>query len=443
MAAAEAEEKGGAPPQVHPEDPTTTAHPLSQWAIHHHEEAPPPPPSAPPYVQPSPASGEQQPPYALPYPAEQPIPLNFAQQPYPPYPGPGFALQPYPGPQQQQPPPFPQLTQPTFPQPYPQPPFQPPADPTPSALQSSGPRLEAPTVNAWTVCALLLNGAFIAATAFTVLGVGGSRQTMGAAAGVLYAVYLGACLCSPSAIALRNHVSTMELLALTQELRSQRPDVWAAIVCFHYEHRTRRVTRKSSNGRSHTHTEHYTEKVVTHRARASWGYRGCRDTSGPPVYEPHLPMVEIHFKPVQDFFDAASHAAFEGWRAQFLEANRRDSHQDVSGGMDVPGLRPYVMLQQGTSWLIGPGAHTLAVIVGLGIFYECAVFQRTPHAKYCACACSSSSRPPPCAFPARGALTHPPPLLLPAPRRPCKAAQHLLIHCCIFIAIESAPTSHS
>ena len=401
MAAAAPSDADALHPVPHEDHPTAAALPLSEWAIHHGEgERAPPVASAPP----------QQLPQQLPasYPASvQPYQTPAGEPYYPSLPGPpapapgappylypagGAAMpQTYPDMQPGQQPPFPQLTAPQayqqpYPLPYPQ--LPPPPDPAAfSSLQASGPRLEPATVNAWTVGALALNAAFVAAIACAALNLYSRRTELGVAAGVLYLMYLAVCLGSPSATALRNHMGALELLAHTQAVRMQRPEVWVSIVCYHFEQRTRQVM-STRNGKTKMRTEHYTEKVVTHSARAAWRYRWFRDTSGPPVYHPELPMIEIHFKPVQDFADSASSAAFQAWRAAFLEANTRDQRQDVSDGMDIEGLRPFVMLQQGTSWVVGPGAHALAVLAGVGIFYECAVFQRTPHAKYCALALS-------------------------------------------------------
>ncbi len=85
---------------------------------------------------------------------------------------------------------------------------------------------------------------------------------------------------------------------------------------------------------------------------------------------------------MQDFLDQQSYLAWRGWRESFFNANRRDVHQDTSSGMTIPGHIPYVMLRQSSAWWAGPGAHLLAVAAGCGMFYECLVFQRTPHARY-------------------------------------------------------------
>lgn len=391
------------------EGPTASALPLSSWAIHHGEgEAPATTTATPLQVAPQGAQALGTKADPLLDVEAPPLPLSYQQGTYAPS-APPAVLQPgyMPG------------------QPVPSAPASGAFFPSPQAAAtapplSAGPQLAAPTFGPWSACALLFNVAVFAVLVCVGLDVNGQRKAFGAAAGVLYVVYLLVCLCSPSAKALRNHMDTAGLLAHTQSVRAARPEVWAAIVCYHHETRTRHVTRKGKDGKSHSHTETYTVKVVTHSARGTWGYATCRDTSGPPVYQPYLSTLEVHFKPcvahcaslpllslstsplpilpphlfflglppllaarsVQDFLDQASFAAFHSWQSSFFAANRRDVHQDTSSGMDIAGWVPYIMLQQGTSWVVGPLPHALAVLCGLGIVYECAVFQRTPRAKY-------------------------------------------------------------
>ena len=166
-----------------------------------------------------------------------------------------------------------------------------------AAPLSAGPPLQAPALGCWGVCAMAFNTAVLVLLLCVALDVSGARQPLGAAAGGAYLVYLVLCLCSPSAKALRNSMGSRELLAHTHAVRAARPEVWAAIECWHNETRTRHVTETDKDGKTHRRRETYTERVVTHRARGTWGYRGCRDISGEPVYQPYLPMLEVHFKP--------------------------------------------------------------------------------------------------------------------------------------------------
>ena len=375
------------PPVLHSSEPTATALPLSQWAILDDH---------------SPATEAAL--DGLDKPKQSPL-LSYGTAPSaPPAEQP---LQPsgafYPAPQ------------------GPQGAFFPP--PQAVAPLSAGPPLTAPAFGGWGVAAMLFNAAVVALLVCVGLNVGGKRNEYSGAAAASYFIYLLVCLCSPSARALRNHMSTSELLDYTQAVRSTRPVLWASIVCYHYETRTRVVSRTDKDGKRHTHTgapparqapcappatagalsstcarppppphthspfhlraaETYTEKVVTHSASANWAYGTCRDISGPPVYQPHISMLQIHFKPVQDFLDSASASAWVAWRSHFYASNTRDAHQDRSSGMRIDGLKSWVMLQQGTSFWVGPGGHTLAVLLGIGIFFECLVFQKTPHTKY-------------------------------------------------------------
>ena len=259
-------------------EPSATALPWSPFAIKHYSDA-----------------DSRLQPYPLPLPpAPQPFPLS-QQAPVAPYQGPV----PYP--------PQPQLT------------------PLQAAMLAPVPLVYAPIAAprcTWAAGArLALNAAAVVLAALCALRYGAiPLQATGGAAAVAYVIYVCLSLSGADAQALRNHMGTAELLQHTAAVRAARPDVWARIECYHMEHRTRTVTR---NGKSHR--ESYTVRVVTHTAAESWRFGICRDISGPPVYEPSIPMLEVHFKPVQDFFDEASHSAFESWRANFFARNRRDA----------------------------------------------------------------------------------------------------------------------
>jgi hypothetical protein len=166
-----------------------------------------------------------------------------------------------------------------------------------AAPLSAGPPLEAPSLGCWGWAALLFNAAVLALLLCVALDAGGARQALGAASGLAYLAYLALCLCSPSAKALRNCMSAAALQAHTAAVRAARPEVWAEIVCWHNETRTRHVTETGKDGKKHSRRETYTVRVETHRARGAWGYRGVRDISGEPVHQPYLPMLEVHYKP--------------------------------------------------------------------------------------------------------------------------------------------------
>ena len=166
-----------------------------------------------------------------------------------------------------------------------------------AAPLSGGPQLEAPALGCWGAAALLFNAAVLALLLCVALDAGGARQALAAAAGLAYLVYLALCLCSPSAKALRNCMGAAALQAHTAGVRAGRPEVWAQVVCWHNETRTRHVTETGKDGKRHSRRETYTVRVETHRARGAWGYRGVRDISGEPVHQPYLPMLEVHYKP--------------------------------------------------------------------------------------------------------------------------------------------------
>jgi hypothetical protein len=175
--------------------------------------------------------------------------------------------------------------------------------PSPNAVplpQQSGPPITSHQESVWCACTIVLN---LVAAALLLGAVLVPPQQPGQASPLLiaflvsYLLYIFTSLCSPSAKALRNLASSSEVLELTSALRRTKPDAWARIECYHYEERTRHVTHTDKDGNTHHSSETYTVKVVTHSARASWGYSSCTDSSGPPVYQPWLRVLQIAFEP--------------------------------------------------------------------------------------------------------------------------------------------------
>ena len=266
--------------------PSERALPLSPWAIHHYEDIAPPQPWQPPAQSASPVT-TYPPPYAQPPYAQQP---SFPPAPQP-YPGGDHVAYPMPSPEGAMMAPAPMLYAP----------------------------VEAPMLSCGNFNRICMNLTAIAMLVCLCL------MPDPRSYGVLFiASYVGmlfwSLFASPDAQALRNHMNAAELINHTAAIRAARPTPWAEIVCFHHETRTRTVTR---NGK--TRTETHTVKVVTHQAREEWQYGIARDVSGPPVYHPNIALLEVHFKPVQDFYDKASFDAYHSWRHSFFARNRRDA----------------------------------------------------------------------------------------------------------------------
>ena len=260
--------------------------------------------------------------------------------------------------------------------------FPAPLAPAAQLPRASGPAVKAASFSPWALFTIVFNLAALALLAATAAAAPSARSAFGGAAGAAYFLYLLAALCSPSARALRAHMTSAEVLECTERLRGRDPVVWAAVECWHYEERTETHTETDAEGRKRTVTRQHKVRVVSHRARSEWRYAACRDASGAAVYQPGLPLLRIKFKLVQDFDSEASARAWRAWRADFYARNDRDVYQDKTSGMDLRGLEPHVMLRQTSAACVDPGAHLLAVLALGGAAYECLVFQATPQTSY-------------------------------------------------------------
>jgi TMEM151 family len=189
-------------------------------------------------------------------------------------------------------------------------------------------------------------------------------------------------LCSPSSRALRSVVSQDELDEYVNDLRRTRPVVKASIQNYHYESRQVQETYTDKDGKSHTRWRTKTYRVNTHYAAERWAYDSVRDVSGPPVYQPEITALRIHFRAVQDFSSAESRAAFERWREKFYYEHTCDSHQDRRFDFHVPGLQSYVMLRKERGGWLQWHVQALAVLFLCGGLYQGTVLETVPHVKY-------------------------------------------------------------
>lgn len=63
-------------------------------------------------------------------------------------------------------------------------------------------------------------------------------------------------------------------------VKTATPTVTFHIECWHMEKRTRTVESKDSDGRTHTKTEDYEVKVVSHREQENFHFTRCEDITG-------------------------------------------------------------------------------------------------------------------------------------------------------------------
>ena len=111
----------------------------------------------------------------------------------------------------------------------------------------------------------------------------------------------------------------------------------------HYETRTRTVT----DSEGHTRTETYQERVNTSSASTS-GSLASVDVS--PTFVPFRGRKNVVIRSKENItLDPSFVSAYNSRRARFYSANKRDTHQDTSSKISLPGL---VKLQH-FQWVAG------------------------------------------------------------------------------------------
>ena len=213
------------------------------------------------------------------------------------------------------------------------------------------------------------------------------RIEVGIATIGVYCLYVAVYLGSSSGRALCNMGQASDATAYIAYLRSAPVRVTASISCYHYETRTRRVTRTDHDGHRHSHMETYTVRVDTHSASEDWTACSVQDRSGhAPVFE-HEPIVQLRFRKVLDFDELRSREVFDAWLASFVLRNNRDVHHDKSFDLHVAGFNvQHVMAVGGKTQdkpvLANVIVHTLLVFVGLAGLFEICVLRRIPRATW-------------------------------------------------------------
>lgn len=265
----------------------------------------------------------------------------------------------------------------------------PPAPSAPPAVveahRAAGPEVTPSDASGHCASVVLLNLATIALLIACCAVRSDLRLPVGAAAGVSYALYLLATLCSPRVHALHNSVDQAQLDAIVHKLRLTRPVIVATSVSWHNETRTRTIKTTDSDGYDHYSEEDYTVRVTTHTAKEPFPFRRCRDVSGPPVYQPHVRSLRVRFRKVIDFASWEAKQAYEAWKAGFYAAHDVDVFQDRSLDVDIPGLPSQLLLQQTGgegAGCVSPGYHTLATVLLLGGAFEIFVLQAVPQVRW-------------------------------------------------------------
>ena len=217
-------------------------------------------------------------------------------------------------------------------------------------------------------------------------------HAVGIACAVVYAIYVALCLCSGSGRALCNTDSADAVDAYCAALRRAPVRVEATIQCYHYEQRSRQVSRTDRDGRTTWHTETYTVTIYTHSAKDVWRYDVAADVSGPRPHLAAAPMVHLRIEEVIDFVDEQSRIAFDAWLADFFARNDRDTHSSKGYSMKVRGLdRRHIMSvvddkPEGGGgsrcYLANPAIHALVVLLGAGALYDLCILRTIPRVRW-------------------------------------------------------------
>eukprot|EP01084_Bolivina_argentea_P229835 387827_1 len=139
---------------------------------------------------------------------------------------------------------------------------------------------------------------------------------------------------------LNNSVKTIiNLYTKLNELKSERPSLTLQAECYHYETRTRTVYYTDSNGNRQSRIETYQERVTTHRASQSYGFKSWKDTS-PPFNKYKLNEYELTKLQLTKSWNCANKETSDNYNLvfkQFKENNKRDAYQNYSTELRISG----------------------------------------------------------------------------------------------------------
>jgi len=129
-----------------------------------------------------------------------------------------------------------------------------------------------------------------------------------------------------------------------QRMLQSPPRLYCSWENYHYETRTRLVTRTDSNGNSYTATETYTEKVVTSRGTTPYQIHFWRDFSGDIPSLPNVRALKLSCKQLYRYANQQSKINQRVQKAEILALNKRDTYISGTTVFNIDGFRPYILL---------------------------------------------------------------------------------------------------
>ena len=158
-----------------------------------------------------------------------------------------------------------------------------------------------------------------------------------------------------------------------KKIYSSLPKILFKCECYHYE--TNHYTVKDSKGR--THTETYTEKVVTHRETYSFPYYSFQDVSGLFILNQekmkNAVFIKLELDKEINFADNISYYDYLMQKQRFYTKNKnRDSHMDWCEIREIPDFKKYnfIKIRDKNICTIGLFIYLLSVFLTLGQFYK-------------------------------------------------------------------------
>ena len=156
-----------------------------------------------------------------------------------------------------------------------------------------------------------------------------------------------------------------------------RPALWWSIQCYHY--RTEHYTDSKGRRRSRR------KRVNTHHASGHFNFSAWQDVSGAVLGKTSAPIKRLRSWKKYVFADEKSKAAYDTEFSSWVRANDRDTHKDVSSGLDIPGFEEFTLSFAGSP----PAGFNLTTywvmtVLSFSMFFRTYFFARTtPVDFYC------------------------------------------------------------
>lgn len=157
---------------------------------------------------------------------------------------------------------------------------------------------------------------------------------------MLYVVYLVECWHCHTRNQLQYKVDVDSVAERIQRMQQASPCIWWKAISYHYDRRTRQVTRYR-NGDAYTTTQAYYERVNTHVAEAEFDYASCgvKDISKLLLGLEEFPITRLRFTKCFSFANVESENSYLAQRDRFFAENEGlDQNMEAREGMHLKNV---------------------------------------------------------------------------------------------------------